>query len=209
MDIEIIRKKLLTLDDNQESFDFHADDEVSLNLYLKLIGKDSESPYHPASTLILLVKAETNDSWNIILTKRAKHLKHHPGEISFPGGRFESLDKSLEKTAKRETFEEIGIPESQILLLGKLPQQKTISNYLVTPYVGVLNNRTPLQIDKNEVESAFEIPLSFAIDKRNHLLETHSVASHDFSFYVITYENKRIWGATARMLVNLSRLLTQ
>lgn len=207
MNLETIKQRLLKLDNAEEEFDFHADDEVSLNLYLELIGKNPSEPFYPASTLILLVKSEINNDWNIILTKRAQHLKHHPGEISFPGGRYEEEDEDLENTAKRETYEEIGIAQNSVQLLGKLPQQKTISNYIVTPYVGVLHKREKLTIDKNEVEMAFEVPLSFVTNVHNHKLETHKVSNQSFSFYVIHYQNHRIWGATARMLVNLTRLL--
>ena len=182
-------------------------DDKELNRFLSAIGEDHFSGFHPASVLILLKRACSSAHWNIILTKRASHLKHHPGEISFPGGRYEETDESLVMTARRETHEEIGILPDNIEILGKLPQQKTISGYLVTPYVGYLKECCELHIDKNEVELTFEVPMDFALSPHNHQRVQREIAKQVFYFYQIQYNQHRIWGATAKMLVNLSRIL--
>ncbi|MDQ7051180.1 MAG: CoA pyrophosphatase [Enterobacterales bacterium] len=145
-----------------------------------------------------------SSQWNIILTKRAVHLKHHAGEISFPGGRRELSDSNLIQTALRESHEEIGIQPEAVKIIGRLPKQKTISQYLVTPFVAKISSNSQLKLDKNEVESAFEIPLNFALNKANHQQVKQTFNRRDFYFYVIHYHQYRIWGATARMLVNLS-----
>ena len=208
MDIQQIKRKLLDVESEDKRAGLDANDVISLNQYFKAIGKDTNIEFSPAGVLIPLVQQPTSSGWNVILTKRAEHLKHHAGEISFPGGRFENIDQNLMKTATRETHEEIGIAPENIEILGKLPMQKTISGYLVTPFVGKIKKREILKIDKNEVETAFEVPLEFALDPENHQKVQQQVGELAFSFYAIHYQNYRIWGATARMLINLSRLLS-
>lgn len=208
MDIQQIKRKLLDVESDDRHADLNANDEISLNQYFKAVGKDENIEFRPAGVLIPLVRQISSPDWNVILTKRAEHLKHHPGEISFPGGRFENIDHNLMKTATRETHEEIGILPENIEILGKLPMQKTISGYLVTPFVGEIKKRPLLKIDKNEVETAFEVPLEFTLDPKNHQKVQRQVGEFTFSFYEIHYQQYRIWGATARMLVNLSRLLS-
>jgi len=208
MNIEHIKSKLLPVESVDNLDHLNANDELSLHQYFKAIGKDINIEFQPAGVLIPLVRQPVSSSWNIILTKRAQHLKHHPGEISFPGGRFENIDSDLMKTATRETHEEIGILPENIEILGKLPMQKTISGYLVTPFVGEVKENPILKIDKNEVDTAFEVPLKFALNPKNHKKVQRQVAGLTFSFYEIHYNEYRIWGATARMIVNLSRLLS-
>ncbi|TQV77064.1 CoA pyrophosphatase [Aliikangiella marina] len=143
--------------------------------------------------------------WQVILTRRAEHLKHHPGQISFPGGGFEANDKSLAVTAVRETHEEIGIGDEHIELIGRLPQQETISQYFVTPFVGLVDQGYQLSIDQNEVAEVFKVPLAFVTDQTNQIKKTATFNGKPVDYYVIQYEQYTIWGATARILVNLTR----
>jgi len=205
MKITYIEEKLLNV--NAADTSINKDDEKNLNLFLDALGKDRFSQFHPAGVLILLVHSSDPDQWNIIFTKRAMHLKHHPGEISFPGGRFEQNDGELVNTATRETYEEIGISPNEITILGKLPRQKTISGYLVTPFVGYVKGDYELQIDDNEVDAVFVVPLNFLLEPDNHQKIKRLIAESTFDFYQIQYNEHKIWGATARMLVNLSRFL--
>lgn len=145
----------------------------------------------------------------VIFTRRAEHLKHHPGQISFPGGGFEKNDNDLSKTAIRETYEEIGIQAEKIELIGRLPQQETISQYNITPFVGVVDSNYQLAIDSNEVAEVFTVPFDFVTDLTNHKKQTESFNGKQFSFYVIQYKHYNIWGATARILVNFSRRLNR
>jgi len=194
-------------DPSEQKSEHERAEEKALIHYLQDIGKNPFDNFRRASVLIPLVRNMEDNHWNVILTRRAKHLKNHPGEICFPGGRFEILDITLQTTATRETQEEIGITPEQIQLIGRLPQQNTISQYRVTPYVGIIDQGYQLNIDKNEVDEAFLVPLAFTLNKNNHGKITKIIDKQSYSYYVIKYNNYRIWGATARMLVNLSHRL--
>lgn len=159
-----------------------------------------------AAVLIPLVKRA--NGLNIILTERALHLRHHPGQISFPGGKYEQSDNSLQHTALRETEEEIGILQEQITVFGTLPKLPTVSGFVVSPYLGFVQSNHSLKIDKQEVKSIFEVPLDFFLNKNNFYLQ-HLLANKKRHFtYCIPYQNRMIWGATAQMLKNLQRQLT-
>jgi len=215
MELDFIQKRLLP-SDYEDANDIHSAqksayelaEEKALSSYLKAMGKQPYENFRLASVLIPLVKNKNNNHWDVILTRRAKHLKNHPGEISFPGGRFETTDIDLRATAKRETFEEIGIEKHQIQIIGRLPQQNTISQYKVTPYVGIVEQNHGFVIDRNEVDEAFLVPLAFALNTNNHKQVSKNINNQSYSYYVIQYNEHNIWGATARMLVNLSHRLS-
>lgn len=161
-----------------------------------------------AAVLMPLVYNSRNEL-EVIFTRRADHLKHHPGQISFPGGGFEQGDSYLGATAVRETYEEIGISPNKIELIGRLPQQETISQYNITPFVGIIKNDYQLSIDENEVAEVFTVPFDFVTDLTNQKKQTESFDGQQYSFYVIQYKHYNIWGATARILVNFSRRLNR
>ena len=159
-----------------------------------------------AAVLIPLVKR--SNGLNIILTERALHLRHHPGQISFPGGKYELGDNSLQHTALRETEEEIGILHKEITVFGTLPKLPTVSGFVVSPYLGFVQSNHSLKIDRQEVRTVFEVPLEFFLNKNNFYLQ-HLVANKKRHFtYCIPYQGRMIWGATAQMLKNLQRQLT-
>ncbi len=191
---------------NQQLMQKEQKEQAALMEYLALKGINHKDNFSPAAVMIPLVERQTSagNQWHILLTQRAAHLKHHPGEISFPGGRQEASDRNLIQTALRECHEEIGINPNGVEILGRLPRQKTISQYHVTPYVAVIPSDAVFKLDHNEVESLFEIPLHYALDKTNQQQISQQVNGRTFHFYVIQYQQHRIWGATARMLVNLS-----
>ena len=139
----------------------------------------------------------------IILTKRSETLLHHPGQISFPGGRVEPGDGDSANTALRETDEEIGVKKDRIDVLGKLPDYDVLSGFRVTPIVGWLSPPLVYVIDSLEVDEVFEIPLQFVLDPNNHKLGSRLIKGERKSFYVISYEDRYIWGATAGILVSL------
>jgi 8-oxo-dGTP pyrophosphatase MutT (NUDIX family) len=160
-----------------------------------------------AAVLLPLVLQQESNQWEIILTRRAQHLKHHPGQISFPGGKFEITDINLSITAVRETYEEIGITPDKIELIGQLPQQKTTSQFNITPFVGIVKPEHHLKIDPNEVAEIFTVPLKYVLNKENQKKVTETINDIEYSYYTIQYQQYNIWGATARILVNLSRRL--
>jgi len=154
-----------------------------------------------AAVLLPLIKRQ--DGLNLIFTERALHLRHHPGQISFPGGRYETADLSLQQTALRETEEEIGILQRQVSLFGSLPDLPTISGFVISPFLGFIDDDPTLSIDPQEVRSVFEVPLSYLLDANNYYKQ-HLFANKKRHFtYCIPYQNRLIWGATAQMLKNL------
>ena len=159
-----------------------------------------------AAVLIPLVKR--SNGLNIILTERALHLRHHPGQISFPGGKYEQSDNSLQHTALRETEEEIGILQEQVTVFGTLPKLPTVSGFVVSPYLGFVQSNHSLKIDKQEVRTVFELPLEFLLNKSNFYLQHLTANKKRHYTYCIPYQNRMIWGATAQMLKNLQRQLT-
>ncbi len=163
----------------------------------------------PSAVLVPLVERviRNNASYHVLLTKRANHLKHHAGQISFPGGRAELSDPTLEHTALRETFEETGITPKRVEVIGRLPNHQTISRYLITPFVGIIGDDYQLTLDQQEVSEAFEVPLSFVCNPANHTLQSAFFQGQKRYYYSIKYDNYNIWGATARILVEFSKHL--
>ena len=141
----------------------------------------------------------------MLLTQRTKHLADHAGQISFPGGRAEPGDRGPVETALRETQEEIGLGPDYIEVAGYLDNYETVTAFLVTPVVGFVSPGFTLKLDGFEVAEAFEVPLDFILDPRNHQTHNSIVNGRKRYYYVLEYENRYIWGATAGMLINLFR----
>ena len=161
--------------------------------------------HRKAAVLIILV--ERADGLHIVLTERALHLRHHPGQVSFPGGKHETSDRSLQYTALRETAEEIGIKPDLIEVIGQLTPLNTTSGFEVFPFVAFVDHRFSLAVDAQEVRSVFELPLAFLMNENNVYLQ-HLIANQKRHFtYCIPYQNHLIWGATAQMLKNLQQML--
>ncbi|WP_158970100.1 CoA pyrophosphatase [Paraglaciecola sp. L3A3] len=176
-------------------------------LHARNIYHDADYPLSKPgkAAAVLLPIIEHNNQLSVLFTLRAKHLKHHAGQISFPGGKQEITDNSLLDTAIRETQEEVGILPSQIEVIGSLPLYRTISRFEVTPFIGFVNSPLTLIIDKNEVDSTFEVPLPYLLDQNNHL--THWVKRNKTlqPIHFIPWQQHTIWGATATFIRTLSQ----
>lgn len=161
--------------------------------------------HRPAAVLVPVVVH--GDDPAILLTRRTDHLHHHPGQISFPGGRVEAADRSPVDTALRETEEEIGLSSRHVELLGALPDYLTGTGFRVTPVVGLVHPPFDLRLDAFEVAEAFEVPLAHFLDPRNH--EEHSIMHEGRlrRFHAMPYHGYFIWGATAGIIMSLYRLL--
>lgn len=155
----------------------------------------------PAAVLVPLINR--GDGITVLLTQRPRHLKSHPGQVSFPGGKREPCDATAEDTALRETEEEIGLRRDKINLVGRLGQRTTGSGFKVTPVVGLIEPPIEMVTDPGEVEAVFEVPLCFVLDHSNEKIETRLIRGVDHRFYVFHFENFYIWGLTARLLVAL------
>jgi len=159
----------------------------------------------PAGVLIPVRRHEAG--LFVLLTQRSADLKHHAGQVSFPGGRMEESDADIEMTALRETREEIGISEEDVSIIGYLETMPTVTGYAVTPIVGFVDGSVPLEIDRTEVEYAFEVPLSFLTEPANHRMVTREWQGLSFSMVEFHFEGQRIWGATAQMLLRFINMI--
>jgi len=160
----------------------------------------------PASVLVPIVAHVSG--LTVLFTQRTTHLKAHAGQVAFPGGRAEPGDATPEFTALRESQEEIGLAPERVEILARLPDYITRTGYRVTPVVGLLEPPLELAPDPREVETVFEVPLAFLLDPRNHRRQTRELSGRTVGFYEMPYEGHYIWGATAGMVVNLYRRLS-
>ncbi len=183
-------------------------DSPNLNGDFAVAGVAREQrPLTPAAVLVPLV--DRADEFSVLLTQRTDHLLHHPGQVSFPGGRAEESDNDSVATALRETEEEIGLQSGCVEIVGYLDPYQTITGFLVTPVVGFVDPLFELNPDPFEVAEVFEVPLSHIIDPHNRQRESRIFQGQERCFYVFPYKHYYIWGATAAMLVNLSEKLNK
>ncbi|OIQ92908.1 putative nudix hydrolase NudL [mine drainage metagenome] len=158
-----------------------------------------------AAVLVPLI--ERDSGLTVLLTQRTAHLRDHPGQISFPGGRCEESDTSVVATALREAQEEVGLDPVRTEVLGLLPEYRTGTGFSIMPVVALVRPPLNLKLDDFEVAEAFETPLAFLLDPANH--QRHSMESQGGrrEYYAMPWEGYYIWGATAGMLVSLHRFL--
>lgn len=164
-------------------------------------------PRTPAAVLVALVARPEGPQ--VVLTQRTAHLRDHAGQISLPGGRLEADDGGPADAALREAFEEIGLPPERVELLGGLRHYDTITGFRIHPMVGWVVPPVQWTPEPFEVEEVFELPLRFALDPANHRRESYARNGEQRQFYVLPYQDRYIWGATAGILVNFARLLAR
>lgn len=143
----------------------------------------------------------------VLFTRRTAHLKHHSGQVSFPGGRAEPGDAGPETTALRESEEELGLARRRVEVLARLPEYFTRTGFRVTPVIGLVAPPLELVPDAREVDAVFEVPLGFLLDPSNHRRETRDFGGRAATYYVIEHGEHRIWGVTAGIVLNLYRML--
>ncbi len=159
----------------------------------------------PAAVLVPLV--DHAGGMSVLLTQRTAHLSAHAGQISFPGGRIEEHDSDEVAAALRESEEEVGLPRARVSVIGRLDTYVTGTGFEITPIVGIVMPPVALTIDPFEVAEAFEVPLAFILDRRNHQRVEREVGARSRCFLVLPFEGRNIWGATAGILVNLAEVL--
>lgn len=157
--------------------------------------------HRQAAVLVPIVPRE--QGVNMLLTQRAFHLKHHPGQVSFPGGKIEQDDDSPEAAALRETEEEIGIPSQLVNVLGSLGTYQTSSKFHVQPIVALVDPDYQLSISEDEVSDVFEVPISFLLDEMNRYQFEFPYKKRTVTIHAMPYRGKLIWGATALMINDL------
>lgn len=168
----------------------------------------------PAAVLIGII--EHDDEPTVLLTERSAHLHDHAGQVAFPGGRRDAADRDETDTALREAEEEVGLQRSFVEVIGRLPIYSTVTGFEVTPIVGLIKPGFDLTLDAFEVDEAFEVPLAWLMDPRQHRrhrVELDGGHRHFWSmpWRAVSGDAPReyfIWGATAAMLRNFYRLLS-
>ncbi|WP_070965512.1 CoA pyrophosphatase [Vibrio sonorensis] len=192
------KNKLIQNFQMRQTVDYHRD-------ALKRVDHLPADRLRKASVLVGFVERE--EGLHIIFTKRAAHLKHHPGQVSFPGGKFEPLDSDLIHTALRETEEEIGISHNHVKVFGQMPELPTISRFSVTPILAMISPEYSPNIDKNEVEQVFEVPARVVLDPNQLHSATFSVNSNRHRVFAVNYQGHFIWGMTAQIIQAMQRHL--
>ena len=160
----------------------------------------------PAAVLFPIIRR--NDQPTVLLTQRTAHLRDHPGQVSFPGGRCEEADPSAAHTALREAFEEIGLPSAVVEIAGYLPEYRTATGFRVTPVVAMVTPPFELRLDAFEVAEAFEVPLAFLLDPANHQRHSLHYRGKLRHYWAMPYGDYFIWGATAGIIMSLYRSLS-
>ncbi len=188
--------------------------ELKPVLLPSVIDDECDKPQKPgqrqASVLMPLIM---RGEWHVIFTKRPMSMPNHAGQISFPGGRAEACELAHE-CALRETNEEIGIKPENINLLGRLPSFNSVSDFRITPFIGLVDNNAKIIPCPNEVDEVFELPFSFFMDKKNHIKRIVEFEGKEITIYDMPYPcahdiKYNIWGMTAMIIYGLYQRLYQ
>ena len=158
----------------------------------------------PAAVLVPVV---TRNEPSLLFTLRPETMRRHAGQVSFPGGRIDAEDENAVAAALREAEEEIGLPSAHVEIIGPADLYRTVTGYAVTPVIGLVPPDLQLTPNAAEVADIFEAPLSYLLDPRHQSLRTAFYQGRERHYYEILWEDRRIWGATAAMIVNLGRRL--
>ena len=161
----------------------------------------------PAAVLLPVI--DRPQGLTVLLTERASDMRHHPGQIAFPGGRVEEGDADVVEAALRETEEEIGLSRAYVEVLGFLDDQLVISGFRVTPVVALVRTGFTLALDPSEVAASFEVPLEFILDPANHRPRKVVIGGMEMPFKDLTFDTRTIWGMTAGVLFTLAARLTE
>ena len=156
----------------------------------------------PAGVLIPITLA--HGAPRVILTKRSSALKHHPGQIAFPGGKQDEGDADVTAAALREAHEEIGLPRDLPQVIGPLPEHETVTSFHVTPVVALIDQAFDIRPEPGEVEEVFSVPLSHLLNADNYIIESRRWRGVRRYYFTVPWGPYYIWGATARMLRGLA-----
>ena len=156
----------------------------------------------PAGVLIPITLAQ--GAPRVILTKRSSALKHHPGQIAFPGGKQDEGDADVTAAALREAHEEIGLPRDLPQIIGHLPEHETVTSFHVTPVVALIDQTFDVTPEPGEVDEVFSVPLSHLLNADNYIIESRRWRGVRRYYFTVPWGPYYIWGATARMLRGLA-----
>ena len=161
---------------------------------------------HAANEAAVLIPITHRDDPGVLLTVRREHMRTHAGQIAFPGGRVERGEDPV-AAALREAHEEILLDRAVVELVGSIEPYRTVTGYVITPVIGVVPADLPLEPHEHEVADLFEAPLSYLLDPANQQRQCALLQGRERHYYEIDWNGRRIWGATAAMIVNLLRRL--
>ena len=170
-----------------------------------LAGDHPDLPTTGTAAAVLVAITDRSEP-GVILTVRREDMRTHAGQVAFPGGRIDAGEDAV-TAALREAHEEILLPAELAEVIGELDTYRTVTDYLVTPVVAVIPPGLPLQPHEREVADWFEVPLAFVLDPANQQRRSALFQGATRQYYEINWQGRRIWGATAAMIVNLSRRL--
>ncbi|MGH8445475.1 MAG: CoA pyrophosphatase [Solimonas sp.] len=168
----------------------------------KILAATMRAGLRPAAVLMPLIRR--GDALSMLLTVRSTKLRSHGGQIAFPGGAKDASDITAADNALREAQEEVGLDPHAVEIIGYLRDHPTLSRFIVTPVVGIIDNEPDLRIDDNEVAEVFEVPFSFIARRENFERKLLSRDGFNVPFYELNWQQHRIWGATAGMLWELA-----
>lgn len=179
--------------DSSASSDFDLNPGIALPPNRKL---------RPAGVLIAL--SAEQGAPQVLLTKRSSALKHHPGQIAFPGGKQDEGDTDVIAAALREAEEEVGLPRTAVEVLGTLPSHETVTSFMVTPVLARITTPFTPVPEPGEVDEIFQVPLSHVTDPARFSVQSRRWRGHRRSYYTVPFGPYYIWGATARILRGLA-----
>ena len=161
----------------------------------------------PAADAAVLIAVTDRAEPGVLLTRRPDTMRRHPGQVAFPGGRIDPGDADAVAAALREAWEEIALPPAAVEVVGVVDHYHTLTGFRVTPVLAVVPPDLPLAANPAEVAELFEVPLGFLLDPANHIRRSAVIGGQTRHYFEMVWQGHRIWGATAAMLVNLSRRL--
>ena len=171
-----------------------------------LQGDMIEGDHDKGTPAAVLVAVTDRPDPGVILTVRREHMRTHAGQVAFPGGRVDPGEDAI-AAALREAQEELLLDPAAVSVIGTADRYRTVTDYLVTPVIGVIPPDLPLEPHEHEVADWFEAPLAFILDPANQHRRSALFQGRERHYYEIDWNGRRIWGATAAMIVNLTRRL--
>lgn len=186
-DLKSIRAALARPGRPSSDFDLNPDTVLPTGRKLRAAG-------------VLAPIVDVAGEFHLLLTKRSSALKHHPGQIAFPGGKQDEGDVDVIAAALREAHEEIGLPTGAVEILGTLPAHETVTGFIVTPVIGFVSSRFDIIPERGEVDEVFSVPLAHVLTADNFVIEGRQWRGQMRSYFAVPFGPYYIWGATARIL---------